>query len=164
MARYEGLVHKKLPPDSVIHTRRPVPPATSDEETESESYEERGLGQLLDQIGNIARQAENRSNPVDEYNSAAISGAGSSASLSVPPTYEYMPEKIESIIITGPAGGIVLVLGDRQWSLTIPTSGILVIAPLALILGRGDARMLTSGTPGAYTLELMGIADRRFAI
>jgi hypothetical protein len=164
MANNFGIRHRKLPPDSVIHTRQPVDPETRDTEKEPLAFEEIGAKQLAEQLTIIARAAENRANPVDEYNSAAITGAGSAAAVTVSPTYEYMPEKIEAIIVTGPTGAITLQLGDRLWQLSIPASGILVISPLALMLGRGDTRSLSSATPGTYTLELMGIADRRFKI
>jgi hypothetical protein len=141
-----------------------VKPETTDVEETSEEFAELNAKRLADALDTLARVVENRGSPVDEYNSAAITGAGSSASLTVQPTYEYMPEKIEAIIITGPVGSINLQLGDRLWALTIPASGILVIAPIAIMLGRSDARILTSGTPGPYTLELCGIADRRFQI
>ena len=154
--------HRNLPPDAVMHTRQPVPPRTTDEDVPASGYLTQGLTALLTQLDNIARQAENRSHPVDEYNSAALSGAGSSASVSVQPTYEYMPEKIETIIITGPAGGITLLLGDRIWALTIPATNVLVLGPMALLLSRNDARTLTAAAAGVYTLELMGIADQRF--
>lgn len=164
MARSEGLIHRKLPPDAVIHTRQPEKVEVTDEETGAAGFEKLGAQALLEQLVSIARNAENRANPVDEYNSAGVTGAGSSASITVQPTYEYMPEKIEAIIVTGPTGAISLQLGDRIWSLTIPASGILVIAPLALMLGRSDARILTPAAAGTYSLELMGIADRRFSI
>ena len=164
MARSDGLIHHKMPPGSAIHTRQPVPAHTPDAEQESQSYEQHGLDMLREQFRTVARLLDNRAAPVDEYNSAAITGAGSSVALTVQPTYEYMPELIESIIVTGPAGSITLVLGDRIWALTIPASGLLVIGPLRLMLGRSDTRSLTSGTPGTYTLELMGRGDRRFKI
>jgi len=125
--------------------------------------EELALRELNKNIGNLARQIENVSFPVDEYNSAAISGAASSVSVTVQPTYDFMPEKITSVIVTGPTGVVSLKLGDRIWALTIPATGILVIAPLALLLGRSDDRILTPAAPGVYTLELMGYADRRFS-
>jgi hypothetical protein len=164
MARSDGLIHKKLPPDSIIHTRQPEKVRTDDEEQVSTKFEKLGAEQLLEQLVTVARAAENRGNPVDEYNSAGVSGAGSSASVTVQPTYEYMPEKIETVIVTGPTGAITLQLGDRIWALTIPASGILIIGPMALLLGRSDARILTPASAGVYTLELMGIADRRFSI
>lgn len=164
MARSDGLVHKKLPPDATIHTRQPVNPVTRDEDPESPTFERIGAHELAEQLSTIARNAENRANPVDEYNSAGVSGAASSTSVVVQPTYEYMPEKIESIVITGPTGAITLQLGDRIWQLNIPATGILTIGYVGLILGRSDARILTPAAAGVYTLELMGIADRRFKI
>jgi hypothetical protein len=164
MGRSEGFVHSKLPHDAIIHTREPEPARTRDEEQTSRGFEQFGLEAIAEQLQNLATRIENAANPVDEYNSAAISGAGSSAVLTVSPTYEYMPEKITSIIITGPAGSISLQLGDRIWALSIPASGVLVIAPVALMLGRSDSRILTPGAAGVFTLELMGIADRRFNI
>lgn len=164
MGRSAGLVHRKLPYDAVINTRQPVSPRTDDEEQDAQGFEKKGAEDLLEQLVSIARYAENRANPVDEYNSAAITGAASSASVTVQPTYEYMAEKIEAVIVTGPTGLISLQLGDRIWALTIPASGILVIAPISILLGRSDARVLTPAAGGVYTLELMGIADRRFSI
>jgi hypothetical protein len=158
--RSDGIVHHKLPHDARISTRNPVSPETKDEERESTTFEDLAYKRLTEQIAGLARGLENRSHPVDEYNAAAISGAGSSPSVTVQPTYEF-PEKITSIIVTGPAGVITLRLGDRIWSLTIPATGILVIAPVAILLGRGDDRTLT-GAPGVYTLELMGYGDKRF--
>jgi hypothetical protein len=164
MARSDGLIHRKLPPDAIVHTRVEQPTETADDERSAKKFEQLGAGALLEQLETIARAAENRANVVDEYNSAPITGAGSAASFSVMPNYEFMPEKIESIIITGPTGAITLQLGDRVWALTIPTSGVLVIAPVAILLSRGDARVLTPASAGIFTLELMGVADRRFSI
>lgn len=164
MTTAPGYRHPRLPAGAVIHTRQPVKPGATDEESAEPGFEYEGLQQLLEQFETIARAAENRANPVDEYNSAAVTGAGSSASVTVQPTYEYMPEKIETVIVTGPTGAITLQLGDRLWALTIPASGILVIAPVAILLGRSDSRILTPAAAGIYTLELCGIADRRFKI
>src|SRR5215831_590299 len=163
MARSAGLVHHKLPPDSRISTRQPLPTETPDREQTAGEFEQIGLDRLRDQLQLIARKLENLGKPVDEYNSAAITGAWSSASLTVNPTYELVPEKITAIIITGPTGAIKLQLGDRLWNLTIPATGILVIAPVAVLLSRTDDRILTPQTPGAYTLELCGFGDARFS-
>jgi hypothetical protein len=154
--------HRRLPPDAIVHTRVPMPPRTTDAEMAPGEFAALGLTKLLNQLENLARQAENRSHPVDEYNTAGSSVAGTTTSVTVQPTYEYMPEKIETVIVTGPTGAITLQLGDRVWALTVPASGLLVIGPMALLLSRTDARILTSATPGVYTLELMGIADQRF--
>lgn len=165
MPRYEGLIHSKLPPDAVIHTRQPVPPESGEREQIPEQFAELGAQELAGVLSELALRIENRANVVDEYNSAAITGAGSSASVTVQPTYEYMPEKILAVVITGPpAAQITLQLGDRIWPLVIPAAGVLPIGPLGIILGRSDARILTPQTPGVFTLELMGFADRRFKI
>jgi hypothetical protein len=162
MARTEGLIHRKLPHDAVIHTREPVEPTTDDKEQESAGYTALGVAAFTQQLANIARIVENRTNIVDEYNSAAVSGAGSAAAITVQPTYEFMPEKIEAIIITGPAGAVTLQLGDRIWQLVIPAAGFIAFGQMGIVLGRSDARILTPAAAGVYTLELMGIADRRF--
>jgi hypothetical protein len=81
------------------------------------------------------------------------------------PIYDMMPEKIESIIVSGPAAAAAtLTLGDRQMPLIMPASGIVVIAPVAILLGRNDVRQLASAVPGIWFVELMGIADKRFQV
>lgn len=162
-----GQRRSKLPSDAVIHPRSaandPIRAEDAEEQTATE-YLMSGFRQLQEALGEVARQTENRGNLVDEYNIGSITAAVSESTVSVMPTYEMMPEKIESVIIAGPpATAVTLTLGDRQLPLVIPATGILVIAPIAAVLGRNDARQLTSATPGMYFLELMGVADRRFA-
>lgn len=156
----------KLPHDAVIHPRSDAndPIRAEDEEQVSTGFLKAGMLRLRESLGELARQVENRGNPVDEYNTAATSGAATESTVTVLPTYEYMPEKIESIIVVGPPGNITLNLGDRSWPLTIPASGVIVIAPVAVLLGRNDTRQLVSATPGTYFIELMGIGDRRFSV
>lgn len=164
MARSEGLLHRKLPPDARINVRdKGTLIGTEDVEQTEPEYLAAGLLRIREALRELALQTENRSFLVDEYNSAPITGVGSATTVTVLPTYEYMPEKIESIVIVGPAGAVTLQLGDRVWSLTIPASGVLMLGPLGLLLGRNDSRVLSAGTPGTYSLELMGIADKRFA-
>jgi hypothetical protein len=118
---------------------------------------------MQEALGTLARLTENRGNPVDEYQTAPITGAASESTLTVQPTYEMMNEKIVGVIVNGPPStSITIQLGDRQWPVVIPASGILVIAPIALILGRNDDRKIIAQTPGNYFLELMGYADARF--
>lgn len=165
MARSEGLLHSKLPPDARINVRdKGTLIGTEDVEQTVPEYIAAGLLEIREALSALARQTENRSFLVDEYNSAPITGMGAATSVTVMPTYEYMPEKIESILVVGPAGAATLQLGDRVWPITIPASGLLMLGPLGIILGRNDARILTAGTPGTYFLELMGIADKRFAV
>lgn len=163
MARHDGLIHSKLPPGSRITVRGSnAPIGAQDEEQFVPEYIAAGMLELREALGEIARQISNRGNLVDEYNSTPITGAATESVVTVQPTYELMPEKIEAIIVCGPTGPVTIQLGDRQWPVTIPASGIIVIAPVAVILNRNDDRKLTAQTPGAYFLELMGVADRRF--
>lgn len=165
MVRYDGIVHEKLPPGTMFPVRdKDEPIGTENVEQLSPESIAKGMLELREALGEIARQTENRGNPVDEYNTVPITGAATESTLTVQPTYEFMPEKIVGIIVSGtPAAAVTITLGDRQWPVVIPATGILVIAPIALILGRNDDRKLTSGTPGQYFLELMGYADKRFS-
>lgn len=135
------------------------------EQLPSSEYLARQMALFSEALGKIARQAENRASPVDEYNTVPLTGAASESILTVMPQYEYVPEKIESILVTGPAAAsIIVTVGDRQWSLVIPASGLLPIGPVAILLGRNDPRQLTCATPGTFTMELMGVADARFNV
>ena len=162
----QGYQHSKLPPGAAVHVRdKESPIKTVDEEQYSPEFVAAGLLQLREALGTLARQTENRSNPVDEYNTASYFGAATTAVVTLLPTYEYMPEKIISVLVAGPpASQVSLVLGDRNIPLVIPAAGILPIGPLGVILGRNDPRQLIAQTPGTYFLELMGWADRRFNI
>ena len=144
-----------------IFTRNPNPPIDPvDEQKAVFSFLAAGIHAMVKQLGQLARQVDNRSFVVDEYQVQGSLGTTESV-VTVNPTYDYKPEKIESIVITGPAGAVTLQLGDRLWNLTIPATGVIVIAPVAILLNRNDLRQL-SGAPGNYSLELMGIADERF--
>jgi hypothetical protein len=162
----QGRQHSKLPPGAAVHVRsKDTPIRAEDQEQFSPEFIAAGLLQLREALGTLARQTENRSNPVDEYNTASLSGAATTTVVNLQPTYEYMPEKIISVLVAGPpAAAITLILGDRQFPIVIPAAGILPIGPLGMILGRNDPRQLVSATPGTYFLELMGWADRRFNI
>lgn len=118
-----------------------------------------GLIHLRQKLEELANFTEDRSRPVDEYQPQEIIGE-QETTLNVSPQWETN-ERITSVLITGPPGTITVFLGDRIWPLTIPASGVLVIAPVSIFLSRGDTRQLTSATPGQYSLELMGYADSR---
>jgi hypothetical protein len=160
----QKVVHSKLPPDAVVHVRaKDTPIGTEDVEQVSPGFLAESLLRFREALSELAIQARNRGFLVDEYNSAPITGAATASTVTVLPTYEYMPEKIEAILITGPpAAAITVTIGDRVWSLIIPAAGVLTIAPVGIVLGRNDLRQLFCSTPGTFTLELMGIADRRF--
>jgi hypothetical protein len=162
----QGREHSKLPPGAAVHVRdKGALIRAEDQEQFSPDFIAAGMLELREALGKLARQTENRSNPVDEYNTASLSGGATTAVVTLQPIYEYMPEKIISVLVAGPpAASVTLILGDRQLPLILPPSGILPIGPLGMILGRNDPRQLVSATPGAYFLELMGWADARFNI
>jgi len=164
VARYDGIVHQRLPPGTSFPVRdKDEPIGTENVEQISPEFIRSGLLRLQEALGTLARLTENRGNPVDEYNTVPITGAASESTLTVLPTYEMMPEKIVGVIVNGPPStSITVQLGDRLWPVVIPATGILVIAPIALILGRNDDRKIIAQTPGNYFLELMGYADARF--
>jgi hypothetical protein len=108
---------------------------------------------MADLLADIADKTYDDTRRVDEYQDG-----GSVTTLEVLPIFE-LPEVIESIIITAPAGAVTLQLGNRSWALTIPAAGILVISPIAIRLNRHDRRVLTSASAVAMSLELMGYAD-----
>lgn len=150
-----------------MHIREQTPLIeTGDVEQFSPEFVAAGLLHLQEVLGKLSRVIENRSNPVDEYNTATLSGGtGSAALVTLQPTYDQMNEKIVSAIVAGPpAAQVTLILGDRQIPLVIPAAGIIPIGPLGMILGRNDTRQLVAQSPGSYFLELMGWADKRFNI
>jgi hypothetical protein len=120
-----------------------------------------GLMALHKETRNLARIADDRSRPVDEYRTQTLT-PDAELVVTVQPQYDQISERIESVIVTGPAGAVTIQLGDRTWLVTIPATGVLVIAPVSLLLSRNDYRQLTSATPGDYSLELMGWADERY--
>jgi hypothetical protein len=124
-------------------------------------YIVKGLFKLHDQMQHMARIIDDRSRPVDEYRTQTLV-ADTELTFSIQPQYDQINERIESVIVTGPAGAVTLQLGDRFWSLVIPATGVIVIAPVSFLLSRNDYRTLTSATPGDYGLELMGWADGRY--
>lgn len=161
----EGMRRSKLPPGTVLHVRdKETPIRTGTEEQVTPEFIAAGLLKFQEALTDLARQTENHSNPVDEYNTATLSGGvGTSTVVTLQPTYDFMPEKIIAALVCGPpAAAITVVLGDRQLPLVIPAAGLIPIGPMAMILGRNDPRQLISATPGTYFLELMGFADQRF--
>lgn len=55
--------------------------------------------------------------------------------------------------------GFTLQLGKRAWQLELPSSGILVIAPIAIKMSRDSTRQLIAGSAGDWSVELMGYVD-----
>jgi hypothetical protein len=115
---------------------------------------------LAKSISDFAGLIEDRSHRVDEYQPDAVATADSAAVFQTSPDYDQYPIIVESVLVTGPAAAVAtLALGKRNWSITMPASGILVIGPVKFSLGRNDQRTLTPAIPGAWSLEVMGYAD-----
>lgn len=152
---------KEQPNAGRIFTRHAEPqPVPNKEPPAPGALVASALARMAGMLSDMRRIAEDRSRPVDEYIAQTLVPA-SVPFLQIPPQFE-IPERIESVLITGPAGACSLQLGDRNWALTIPASGVLLISPVSLLLNRNDNRILSSATPGAYFLELMGWADERY--
>jgi hypothetical protein len=143
----------------IEHLRQPEGIEVPDIEHNPVKYFSLALVHLRNVLARIPVMIEDHSRPVDEYRVQTLTPEATS-SMTVQPQWETA-EIITSIVIIGPAGAVTVQLGDRTWNLTIPAAGILVIAPIALILGRSDNRILSSATPGEYNMELMGYADTR---
>jgi hypothetical protein len=149
----------KLPPGTQFPARQLSNLEVPDIEQAPLKYLALALLHLRNQFANMAKQAEDRSKPVDEYTPQTLV-AEAETNIFIKPDYD-MTENIQSVVIVGPAGAVTLQLGDRTWNLTIPATGVIVIAPVSIRLSRSDNRILTAGTPGNYTVELMGFADDR---
>jgi len=154
----------KNPFEQEIHIRHLAPIDVKDIETAPMKYVALALVQLREELKSLAIMIMDKSRPVDEYQTQSLvefNITGTSV-INVPAQYESS-EIIESIVVTGPPSGTgEILIGDRVWNYVIPTTGILVIAPIRLSISRSDYRQLTvlTGT-GQYTLELMGYADTR---
>lgn len=117
-----------------------------------------GLERLEASFGRLATAIGNRSRKVDERRQQSLSGETTSL-VPIIPDWEFS-EIITSVIVSGPPATLCTVqLGNRSWQITTPATGILVIAPVQISLGRDDVRQLSSGTAGNWGLELMGYCD-----
>ena len=121
------------------------------------------LARIERALETIARKLVSQSKFVDEYSTVGGYTGISTANVEVQPQFDTMNELITSVLVTGPVSvAFTLQLGDRNWSLSTDARGLAVIAPVSLMLGRNDRRLLTSITAGNWTLELMGNADERY--
>lgn len=119
------------------------------------------LIRLKEQLDTLADKAIDQGRPFDQYNVQELGVSQALSQITLNASYE-VSERVESIIITGPAAATVtLQLGDRIWPLVIPSTGMFEVDGIAIILGRDDIRQMVMTTPGQYTLELMGHADSR---
>lgn len=147
-------------PDGQVNIRNVSQIGVQDIEQEPMKYVALALVHLRKSVQDLVIMIEDRSRSVDAYQPQEYLAGSSSSNIELQPQWEA-GETITSIIITGPAGAVTLQLGDRFWPLTIPASGVIVIAPIKLYLDRSDRRILSFSTPGAYSLELMGYGDTR---
>lgn len=150
-------VPRAVPPNSPV--RQPVPLTADDLDKNPMKFIALALTHLQRQFKRMAIAIEDRSMAVDEYQSQTLVGPITNQ-INLQAQYET-GERITSIIVVGPAGTATVVLGDRVMPLTIPASGILVIAPISIFIGRDDIRQLTTATPGQINLILGGFADTR---
>jgi len=150
----------KNPFEQEIHTRHLAPIDVKDIETAPMKYVALALVQLREELKRIPVMLADRSRRVDEYNVQSMT-VESLTQVLVQPQFET-GEIIESILVTGPTAGVTsLQLGDRFWSLVIPSTGFVIISPIAIMLSRNDNRILTPASAGEWSLELMGYADTR---
>lgn len=161
-----GRTNSRLIPDNAtIHTRLVDDIEVPDVESMPATFLLTAIMHLAKNAGRLEKKIADTSRLVDEYvpnpgQYAILQGT----SLEVFSQFDQIPERITSILITGPAGDVTVQLGDRVWNFTIPASKYLVIAPVSILLTRQDRRLLTptSVASGNYTMELMGYADERF--
>lgn len=150
----------RVQPGGQVPIRQQPPIQVPDVEKEPGKYIALALVRIHQTLAKLPVMIEDHAKPFDEYNNQTLAPEAETQ-LTLQPQWE-VTEKVESIMITGPAGTVTLQLGDRVWPLTIPAAGFIFIgAPLAIYLGRDDLRILTAQTPGEYTLELMGHCDTR---
>jgi hypothetical protein len=122
------------------------------------------LARIHKNLSKMARQQDDSSRPVDEYQgNATYNAAQLETSLEVQPQFDVWAEMIHSVLVTGPAStAFQLQLGDRYFNVLTDVSGRFLLSNIAMMLSRNDRRLLTSSTAGSWTLELMGFADERY--
>ena len=141
----------------------PVPVTTGTAEISvPERYSLIALNRLEKVLGPLSRAIADVSHPVDEYATESVLQGGVTT-VTVYPEYDKMAARIECVIVTGPPStAFTLQLGDRAWNVLTDISGKFQVFGSGMLLGRNDTRVLTSTTPGNWTLELTGFADERY--
>jgi hypothetical protein len=114
-------------------------------------------------MGAISRAIDDRTKPVDEYQTTSDYMGVGVTQIEVLRQFDRIAERITSIVVTGPpTTAFTLTLGDRFLNLTTDASGKIVLAPISMLLNDSDRRLLNSTTNGNWSLELMGWADERY--
>lgn len=154
----------KIAPGGVIPVRNmPTVRVEDSEMRPAENYVIVAMARIHSILAGLARQLEDRTKLVDEYSIVQEYIANSVSVVEVLPTFDTINEKIESVIVTGPVTtAFTLQLGDRFWSMSTDATGKCILAPVAILLGRNDRRVLSGQSAGNWNLELMGIADERY--
>lgn len=154
----------KIAPGQELPVRQAPRVQTLAEEIEAPyKYMLVALSRIHKILGDLAKRAQDYTKPVDEYSTGSEYIGANVTTVEAQPTYDRMPERITSILVTGPVSTACQVqAGDRYWNLATDATGKIVIAPVSMLLSRNDRRILTSVTPGNWTLELMGWGDERF--
>lgn len=147
----------KVRSERVVRTHKSEPWETTDIDVAPEAkWMLNTLARLYGELKNLSKIVEDRTKPVDEFTPQTT--MSTELTLEIQPTYE-IPVRVTSILVTGPAGQTVTVtVGPRNWTVVIPASGVLVIAPISMIVNREDHRTITATVAGDYSLELMGWA------
>lgn len=154
----------KIAPGGVIPVRNmPTVRVEDSQNSPAENYVIVAMARIQRIMQGLARQLEDRTKLVDEYSVVQEYITNNILVVEVLPTFDTINEKIESVIITGPVTtAFTLQLGDRYWSMSTDATGKCLLAPVAILLGRNDRRILTGASAGNWNLELMGIADERY--
>jgi hypothetical protein len=141
----------------------PVPAQTGTADIPvGEKYALIAIDRLEKSLGPVSRMIADVSHPVDEYATESVLDGGVTT-VTVYPEYDKMAARIECVIVTGPPStAFSLQLGDRAWTVLTDASGKFQVFGSGMLLGRNDQRILTSTTPGNWTLELTGFADERY--
>lgn len=145
-----------------ITPRHPVPTAAELDEFEpAQRYLYFAMRQAAAESRRLRMVAEDKSRPVDEY--SISTSTETQSTVEVLPQFEFFSERIEAILITcNPPQTVTVQLGDRQWPVIVPASGIVVIAPISMLLDRNMRRIATTSPAAELTMELMGWADERY--
>lgn len=154
----------KIAQGGVIPVRNmPTVRVEDSQNSPAENYVIVAMARIQRIMAGLARQLEDRTKLVDEYSVVQEYVTNNILVVEVLPTFDTIGEKIESVIITGPVTtAFTLQLGDRYWSMSTDATGKCLLAPVAILLGRNDRRILTGVSAGNWNLELMGIADERY--
>lgn len=154
----------KLQHGSVLPVRNAPQVETKDVPfSEPEKYILVALNKFRESLRRLAMQVDDRTRPVDEYQTESTESPLGLTTIEVLPQFDQIAERIESILVTGPPNtAFTLQVGDRYLTMTTDAIGKALLAPVSMLLQRNDRRVITSATSGNWFFELMGWADERY--